>query len=126
MNQQNKLCVKCQTLKPISNFYGLPNGKYGVDSKCKLCVSKYKKIKYQQLIKNQSNNPPLLSQKEKDEAFIRAKKIIEEKGIDDVHLLGVMNGKFIGSLYKQKLDKSIPQDPIDVWEMIENNMKIKW
>lgn len=36
-----KICTKCNTKKPLDNFAKDKNGKYGVKSKCKICVKEY-------------------------------------------------------------------------------------
>ena len=41
--KQLKICIKCGIQKELVCFYKHPQGKYGRDSKCKICVLKYQK-----------------------------------------------------------------------------------
>ena len=49
--KQLKICIKCGIQKELVCFYKHPQGKYGRDSKCKICVLKYQK-QYAKQIKN--------------------------------------------------------------------------
>jgi hypothetical protein len=40
---ENKCCNKCNEVKPVSEFHKHKTGKFGVDSKCKVCKRLYSK-----------------------------------------------------------------------------------
>ena len=41
VNSRTKRCTKCNTTKPLSEFYKQKTGKYGVRSNCKVCKKAY-------------------------------------------------------------------------------------
>lgn len=44
-----KICTKCNIEKELSEFGKQKAGKYGVDSRCKICVKEYSKLRYSHL-----------------------------------------------------------------------------
>ena len=40
---KTKVCTKCKVEKELSEFHKSKNGKYGVNSRCKVCIKKYDK-----------------------------------------------------------------------------------
>lgn len=52
MATKMKTCAKCEKQKPLSDFHKQEGGRYGLQSECKKCKHKYRKI---YLIKNKDN-----------------------------------------------------------------------
>ena len=58
---KEKKCNKCQTTKPVTEFYAMVHGKYGVKSHCRECEKAYrKKIKKEQT--PGENDPYIINQ----------------------------------------------------------------
>lgn len=46
MENQTKICNKCGVEKEITEYHKQPNGKFGVGTRCKLCLKEYHKKHY--------------------------------------------------------------------------------
>jgi hypothetical protein len=64
---------------------------------------------------------PIKSQEEKNEAFKRANKIIDDLNLNDKHLLTIMSGKHKGGVYWRDKKFTVSNSDV-VWEMMENGL----
>jgi hypothetical protein len=62
MREKEKICNKCGKIKPLDEFHKQPNGRFGVMTYCKKCVSQKRKI-YWQLNKEEINKRRKISRK---------------------------------------------------------------